>query len=201
MRKLGTRLECFGIGFPRKICGLSGARTQVSGSYRPQQRSTHVMIWVSTPASTRAPSTKRGTEVKPYLSQEWPSSKLTLGWEQVHRRDSWKSYHTPSQPFFRLLNSPLYLTFWQFELSIGIHLQYLPILLWDLIKIAFPGPGRDSTRDTEIFQHIRIKKQQQEEKTTQAGGLSWWSITFQVLRMYPKVQFTAQFGPWSFWHR
>lgn len=62
--------------------------TRSLGSFGPKQRSTYVMIWVSTPASTRAPSTKRGTEVKPYLSQEWPSSKLTLGWKQVHERDS-----------------------------------------------------------------------------------------------------------------
>lgn len=30
------------------------------------------------------------------------------------------------------------------------------------------------------------------EKTSQAGGLSGWSVTFQVLRMEPEVQFTAQ---------
>lgn len=30
------------------------------------------------------------------------------------------------------------------------------------------------------------------KKTTQAGGLSGWSVTFQVLRMEPEVQFTAQ---------
>lgn len=47
--------------------------------------------------------------------------------------------------------------------------------------------GRDSTRAAEIFQHMRI------EKKTQAGGLSGWSVTFQVLpRMEPEVQFTAQ---------
>lgn len=82
------------------------AETKPLNSSQPQ-RSTHVIIWVSTPASTRAPSTKRGTEVKPYLSQEWPSSKLTLGWKQVHGRESWRENHTLSQLFFRLLNSPL----------------------------------------------------------------------------------------------
>lgn len=55
-----------------------------------------------------------------------------------------------------------------------------------MIKAAFPNPGRNTTRAAEILQHIRV------EKTTQAAELSGWSVTFQVLRMEPEVQYTAQ---------
>lgn len=44
---------------------------------------TYVIIWVSMPGSTRDPSTKSGVDVKLYLLQDLPSSKLTLGQKQT----------------------------------------------------------------------------------------------------------------------
>lgn len=67
-----------------------------------------------------------------------------------------KNKATVLQPLFRLLISPLYLPLWQYGLSISIDLYHLSIFLWDLIKTAFPGTGRGSTRTAELFPHIRI---------------------------------------------
>lgn len=72
--------------------------------------------------------------------------------------------HSFLQPLFRLLNSPLYLTFWQFGLSIGINLQHLPILLWDLIKTAFPGPGKDSTKPCRNISTSQNKKKKKKSR-------------------------------------
>lgn len=44
--------------------------------------STYVMIRVSSPGSPRTPSTKRGIDVKLYLLQDLPSSKLNLMTEE-----------------------------------------------------------------------------------------------------------------------